>query len=925
MAHRFIVGETPRAALRSLRHLWEHGAAVSLDLLGEATVTQPEADRYAERCLDALETLAGATPRWPERPVLEHDSLGVVPRVNVSVKVSALSPLLRPEAPDVGRDDAARRMRPLLLRAKELGAHLHIDMESVDTLEATMQLVFDLLDEPELRDGPSAGVVLQAYLRESPEQLEQVIEWARSAGRRPPLVVRLVKGAYWDHEVVEARQHGWTPPVFEDKAESDRNFEQLTRRLLEGWPHVRPAIASHNLRSVAHAVAASRAAGRDDRDLELQVLRGLGDDLAAALADQGMRVRIYCPVGDMVAGMAYLVRRLLENTANESFLSDLQRGVPGRAAAGRAVSFRNEPILELRRAPAREALLEALRGLDAKLPLSVPVLVGGGRGSDEGLDSTDPGRPDRLVAHAGAGHRGRRRRGRGGGRSAAFATGAPARRPSGPRRCGRPRPACASAATSSPRSRCANARSPGPQADADVCEAIDFLEYYADGALELERGRDLIQVPGERNEMRYAPRGVTAVIAPWNFPLAIPCGMTAAALAAGNAAILKPAEQSPASAGALVEALHEGGVPRDALSLLPGFGEVGAALVRDPRVHMIAFTGSGAVGLDILRAAAETPEGQGFVKRVVAEMGGKNCVIVDADADLDEAVPAIVESAFGYAGQKCSAAARVLVHEAIADTLVERVAGATEVLRVGQAEEFATEVPPVIEREAQERVQRYARAGRARGPAGRPRRGGARGRLVLRAGDRRRPARGVAGQPRGDLRPAAVDHDRAQRRAGLRRRRLAPVRAHRRAVLAQPRDRGPRGRPGAGRQPLRQPRHHRGDGGTPAVRRQPSLGDRRQGGRARLPVAIHRAACSYREHDATGNTRRIDGKEAGHDRSSHPRHPRRLHREGPHAGQGPRRVLRDDPAGPGRVAGRVLRLHRAARHRRRRRFSTSAA
>jgi proline dehydrogenase len=327
MAHRFIVGETPSAAVRPIRHLWEHGAAVSLDLLGEATVTQPEADRYAERCLDALETLAAAAPSWPQQPLLERDSLGPVPRVNVSVKVSALSPLLRPEAPEVGRDDAARRMRPLLLRAKELGAHLHIDMESVDTLEATMQLVFDVLSEPELRDGPSTGIVLQAYLRESPDQLEQVLAWARSIERKPPLVVRLVKGAYWDHEVVEARQHGWNPPVFEQKAESDRNFEQLTRRLLEGWPHVRPTIASHNLRSVAHAVAANRAAGRADADLELQVLRGLGDDLAAALADLDMRVRIYCPVGDMVAGMAYLVRRLLENTANESFLSDLQRGV----------------------------------------------------------------------------------------------------------------------------------------------------------------------------------------------------------------------------------------------------------------------------------------------------------------------------------------------------------------------------------------------------------------------------------------------------------------------------------------------------------------------------------------------------------------------------------------------------------------------
>jgi proline dehydrogenase len=328
MAHRFIVGETPRAALRGIRDLWEHGAAVSLDLLGEATVTQAEADRYAERCLDALETLAEAAPGWPERPVLEADSLGPLPRVNLSVKVSALSPLLRPEAPEVGRDDAARRMRPLLARARELGAHLHIDMESVDTLEATMELVFALLDEPELRDGPSSGVVMQAYLRESPRQLERVIEWAEGTARRTPLVVRLVKGAYWDHEVVEARQHGWTPPVFEDKRESDRNFETLTRRLLEAWPHVRPAIASHNLRSVAHAIATCRGLGREDRDLELQVLRGLGDDLAAALAARGMRVRVYCPVGDLVAGMAYLVRRLLENTSNESFLGDQQRGVP---------------------------------------------------------------------------------------------------------------------------------------------------------------------------------------------------------------------------------------------------------------------------------------------------------------------------------------------------------------------------------------------------------------------------------------------------------------------------------------------------------------------------------------------------------------------------------------------------------------------
>jgi RHH-type proline utilization regulon transcriptional repressor/proline dehydrogenase/delta 1-pyrroline-5-carboxylate dehydrogenase len=205
------------------------------------------------------------------------------------------------------------------------------------------------------------------------------------------------------------------------------------------------------------------------------------------------------------------------------------------------------------------------------------------------------------------------------------------------------------------------------------------------------------------------------VISPWNFPLAIPTGMTAAGLAAGNSVVLKPAEQAPASAHVLVEALREAGVPPGAISLLPGFGEVGAALVRDPRVHVIAFTGSSAVGLEIVRASAETPETQNHVKRVVAEMGGKNAVIVDSDADLDEAVPAIVRSAFVYAGQKCSAASRVLAHEGIAGALLERLAGAVEVLTVGQADDFATEVPPVIEREAQERVARYVEIAGAEG------------------------------------------------------------------------------------------------------------------------------------------------------------------------------------------------------------------
>jgi proline dehydrogenase len=328
MAHRFIVGETPQDALRVLRGLWEDGIASTVDLLGEATVTVAEADRYADRCRDALGTLAEASARWPRRAQLERDAAGPIPRVNLSVKVSALTPLLRPEAPELGKRDAAGRLGELMLLARDLGAHLHVDMESLDSREAVLELVLELLSEAELADGPSAGIVVQAYLRDSRESVERVLDWARERRRPQPLVVRLVKGAYWDQEIVEARRNGWPVPVFEDKAECDRNFEALTRRLLEARPLVRVAVASHNLRSVAHAIACNRTLGADDRELEFQVLRGLGDDLQHALAASGLRVRTYCPVGDLVAGMAYLVRRLLENTSNESFLAAQSHGAP---------------------------------------------------------------------------------------------------------------------------------------------------------------------------------------------------------------------------------------------------------------------------------------------------------------------------------------------------------------------------------------------------------------------------------------------------------------------------------------------------------------------------------------------------------------------------------------------------------------------
>jgi RHH-type proline utilization regulon transcriptional repressor/proline dehydrogenase/delta 1-pyrroline-5-carboxylate dehydrogenase len=373
--------------------------------------------------------------------------------------------------------------------------------------------------------------------------------------------------------------------------------------------------------------------------------------------------------------------------------------------------FANEPILELRRSAVRAQLSDAMARVDAELPLDVPVVIGTGARSGGALTSTDPGAPERVVARA------------------AVATSADVDAAVAEAQTGR----AAWAATSAEHRAAAliaaagwlrerrleiaalevrECAKPWPEADADVCEAIDFLEYYARGALELERGRPLLQMPGERNELRYVPRGIVAVISPWNFPLAIPCGMTSAALATGNAVLLKPAEQSPALALRLVQALRAGGVPPSAIALLPGEGDVGAALVAHRDVHAIAFTGSLAVGREIISGAAQLRDGQRHFKQVVAELGGKNCVIVAADADLDEAVPGIVGSAFNYAGQKCSAASRILVHEAIADQLIERLAGAVRTLVVGQAQTLGTDVPPVIEREARERVGRYEQTAR---------------------------------------------------------------------------------------------------------------------------------------------------------------------------------------------------------------------
>jgi proline dehydrogenase len=320
MAGRFIVGEDAADALPAVRRLWKGGIATSMDLLGEATVSEAEADAYSGRCIEVLRTMVAGSATWPSDALLEADQHGAIARVNLSVKVSALTPHLRADAPERGAASAAPRLREILRAGRDLGAHVHVDMEALDYREAVRDLTLSLLGEPEFASGPSAGIVHQAYLTDAGDELETLLDWARRTPRAHPLSIRLVKGAYWDHEVVEAQQSGWSVPVHQDRRSCDRGFEALTDRLLDHTDLVRPLVASHNLRSVAHAIAGQQARGLPAHAVEYQVLRGLGDPLGTALAAEGLRVRTYCPIGDLVAGMAYLVRRLLENTANDSFL-----------------------------------------------------------------------------------------------------------------------------------------------------------------------------------------------------------------------------------------------------------------------------------------------------------------------------------------------------------------------------------------------------------------------------------------------------------------------------------------------------------------------------------------------------------------------------------------------------------------------------
>ena len=734
-ARRFIAGTNPMEAARAAKAERRRRRGFTLDLLGEAVTSEAEADAYAAAYTRLLEELPEAAAAWPHDPLVDDGPDGPLPRVNVSLKLSALDSQFDAIDPAGTTERVLARLRPLWRLARAQGAQVHVDMESHATKDLAIEIFKTIAAEDEFRDWPHCGVVVQCYLRDAPHDLMNLAEWARRRGT--PVWVRLVKGAYWDYETTHARAAGWPVPVWERKWETDACYEAATTFVMEQAGVLRPALGSHNLRSLAHGMAVAEELGLDRRCVEMQMLYGMGDAEKEAVTAAGWRMRVYMPYGELVPGMAYLVRRLLENSSNDSFLrAGFIKQVPPnvlfaapappakRHSAPAATTppdpeflpgaFVNEPLTDFAVAANREAMglaVEQAR-LACETPPLVPLVIGGERiETADRCTRRDPSDQRRTVAAICLAAEAAARRAVETGRDAMPAW----HRLGVQRRAGILRAAAAGMRTRRfdlAALQVFEVGKPWREADADVAEAIDFCEYYAGEAERLFAPRR-VNVPGEENVTMHAPRGVAVVIAPWNFPLAILCGMTSAALVTGNAVVMKPAEQSSLVGLRLFEILREAGVPEGVLAFLPGRGEVvGPVLVSHPDTAIIAFTGSRGVGLAINTLAAEASGQEGrVVKRVIAEMGGKNAIIIDDDADLDEAVTGVVASAFGFQGQKCSACSRVIVLDAVHDAFVARLAEAVKSLRVGPADQPGTRVGPLVDEEARDRVRSFIAIG----------------------------------------------------------------------------------------------------------------------------------------------------------------------------------------------------------------------
>lgn len=723
LAHKYIAGENIKEALKTIERLRKNKMAFTIDLLGEAVITEAEAQSYLDRYLDLMAQLVEASKKWSPVPAIDRADDEALPQVQVSVKLTAFYSQFDPLDAEGSEAKVSDRIRRLLRCAKELGAGVHFDMEQYAYKDLTLSILKKLLLEEEFRSRTDVGITIQAYLRDSQADTKDLIAWAKERGY--PLTIRLVKGAYWDQETIKAAQKDWQQPVYNDKAATDANFETITQLLLENHEYVYAAIGSHNVRSQAVAMAIAETLNIPRRRFEMQVLYGMGDKLASALVARGHRVRVYCPYGELLPGMSYLIRRLLENTANSSFLRQSLEDRPVEEllappsgandvpfAPTHKHAFENAADTDYANMELRESAQTAFANVRQQLGKTyLPLINGEYQQTEQIIDSVNPSNYSEVIGKIGLISVEQAQSAMAAGK-AAF--------PAWRRTPVKERAGILRKAADLMEQRRAELSAwivlevgkPVKEADGEVSEAIDFCHYYAAEMERLDEGYNY-DLAGETNRYIYQPRGIAVVISPWNFPLAIAAGMTVAALVAGNCTLLKPAETSCVIAAKFAEILVEAGIPKGVFQYVPGIGsKVGAYLVNHPDTHLIAFTGSQEVGCRIYADAAIVQPGQKHLKRVIAEMGGKNGLIIDESADLDAAVVGVVQSAFGYSGQKCSACSRVIVLEPIYDTFVQRLVEATRSLNVGIAESPSTQVGPVIDANARDRIREYIEQGK---------------------------------------------------------------------------------------------------------------------------------------------------------------------------------------------------------------------
>ena len=639
----------------------------------------------------------------------------------------------------------APRLRSILDLAQRLPAAITFDMEQAE-LEPFILFAFTrIFSEPAYQAYPYGGIALQAYLTHSPESLETLLNWGKV--RNSPFGIRLVKGAYWDSEVIRYQQRNWPVPVFQNKADTDANYEALAATIMKHRAFIRPAFGSHNIRSLAHIQALAQSDHLSPETYELQMLFGMAEPLRKSLINLGHRLRLYTPIGELLPGMSYLVRRLLENTSNESFIrrqretpesierlmapphahhngdgGDLQTTEPPMDEhdepfheSGEVTPFMNEPHTDFSIPANQQPLAEAIHRVIPQLgrqhayPVTSSVLLDGPE-----LVSINPSDPHQIIAR--------------------FSTMQPSKLETVIQAA---KAAQAGWREIPPRQRAAilfrtadvmrttradltaweilETGKPWAEADADIAEAIDFLEFYGRQMIRLTRPNQLLQAPGEMNRRQWNPRGLAVILPPWNFSLAIPTGLVSAALVTGNIVLFKPSERSPMMGHHLCTLFGRAGLPPGILHFLPGGPEIGKALVQHPDVNLIAFTGSQAVGLEILRTTSRIVPGQRHIPHVIAEMGGKNAIIVDETADLDETVVGVLASATGYQGQKCSACSRVIVLESIYEGFLERLKQAASSILIGPPQQPGHRMGPLIDERALARIRDYVEMGKQDG------------------------------------------------------------------------------------------------------------------------------------------------------------------------------------------------------------------